>query len=135
MEPCGFGGFGGFVSPRSESDDGAAEAVSRWQERGKAKAIAHLANGLLQKARAGRTTSSIFYLKTLAGWRETERLEHSGPDGSPIEVKDSADRLQVFLERLHQRMRETGHPLIEAKADASGLAGSAPIGRGHDDER
>ena len=34
---------------------------------GKARAIAHLARGLLQKPRSGHTVSSIFYLKTQAG--------------------------------------------------------------------
>lgn len=53
------------------------EVLSRYK-RGKAKAIAHVANGLLQKARAGDTTSAIFYLKTQAGWRETTRIEHDG---------------------------------------------------------
>lgn len=112
------------------------EEVAARYKRGKAKAIAHVANGLLQKARSGDTVSSIFYLKTQAGWRETERLEHSGPDGSPIEVKDSSNRLQVFLERLHQRMREAGHPAIEAHAGALGLEatvidqqGPAPRGK------
>lgn len=52
------------------------EVLERYK-RGKAKAIAHVANGLLQKARNGCTTSSIFYLKTQAGWRETERIEHA----------------------------------------------------------
>lgn len=50
--------------------------IAERYKRGKAKAIAHVANGLLQKARGGCTTSSIFYLKTQAGWRETERIEH-----------------------------------------------------------
>ncbi len=45
-------------------------------KRGKAEAIAHVANLLLQKARWGCTTSSIFYLKTPAGWRETAELRH-----------------------------------------------------------
>lgn len=52
------------------------EAAVRYK-RGKAKAIAHVANGLLQKARGGDTTSSIFFLKTQAGWRETSRIEHA----------------------------------------------------------
>ena len=96
-------------------------------KRGKAKAIAHVAKGLLQKARSGDTTSSIFYLKTQADWRETERLEHSGPDGTPLEISSASDQLHHFLDRLHQRMRETGHPLIEANADAPRLeVASAP---------
>ena len=51
------------------------EVLARYK-RGKAKAIAHVANGLLQKARSGDTSSSIFYLKTQAGWRETTAIEH-----------------------------------------------------------
>lgn len=54
------------------------EDVAARYKRGKAKAIAHVANGLLQKARSGCTTSAIFYLKTQAGWRETARIEHEG---------------------------------------------------------
>lgn len=48
--------------------DAQVDARYKW---GKAKAIAHVANGLLQKARSGDTTSMIFYLKTQAHWRET----------------------------------------------------------------
>ena len=92
--------------------------VAERYKRGKARAIAHVANGLLQKARSGCTTSSIFYLKTQAGWRETERLEHSGPDGTPLQISSASDELHHFLDRLHQRMRENGHPAIEAHADA-----------------
>lgn len=67
-----------------------AEVAERYR-RGKAKAIAHVANGLLQKARAGDRTAAIFYLKTQAGWRETEAHTHSfqqvdpdGPAPSPV---------------------------------------------------
>ena len=55
--------------------------VSSAYKKGKAKAIGEVAQGLLQKAREGDTTSAIFYLKTQAGWRETQKLEHS-TDGS-----------------------------------------------------
>ena len=56
--------------------------ISSAYKRGKAKAIGTVAQGLLQKARDGDTTSAIFYLKTQAGWRETQKLEHTSPDGS-----------------------------------------------------
>jgi len=51
-------------------------------KRGKAKAIGLVAQGLLQKARNGDTTSAIFYLKTQAGWRETIRV--GGDPDSPM---------------------------------------------------
>lgn len=59
--------------------------VAESYRRGKAKAIAHVANGLLQKARAGDRTAAIFYLKTQAGWRETEAMAHSSEQASPQE--------------------------------------------------
>lgn len=46
--------------------------ISERYKRGKAKAIRDVASGLLQKARNGDTASAIFYLKTQAGWRETD---------------------------------------------------------------
>ena len=63
--------------------------IAALYKRGKAKAIAHVAKGLLQKARSGDTVSSIFFLKTQAGWRETDRLEHAG--GLTINVVDRSD--------------------------------------------
>ena len=113
------------------------EEVAARYKRGKAKAIAHVANGLLQKARSGDTASSIFYLKTQAGWRETERLEHSGPNGTPIEISSASDELHRFLDRLHLQMRKVGHPAIEAHAGA-GLEAPAterigPVGGRHED--
>jgi hypothetical protein len=53
-------------------------------KRGKAKAIGSVAKGLLQKAQSGDSACMMFYLKTQAGWRETDRLEHTGADGQPI---------------------------------------------------
>lgn len=59
-------------------------------KRGKAKAIAHVANGLLQRARAGCTTSSIFYLKTQAGWRETTLVGRAPEMREVSELSDAA---------------------------------------------
>ncbi len=49
--------------------------VSVRYKKGRAKAIGAVAKGLLQKAQSGVTASSIFYLKTQAGWRETDADE------------------------------------------------------------
>ena len=61
-------------------------AVSVRYKQGRAKAIGSIAQGLLKKARAGDTASTIFYLKTQAGWKETTATEHTGKDGGAIEV-------------------------------------------------
>ena len=50
--------------------------VSLRYKRGKAKAIGSVSQGLLKKAREGDNTAAIFYLKTQAGWKETQTLEH-----------------------------------------------------------
>ena len=74
--------------------------VDERYKRGKAKAIAHVANGLLQRARAGDTTSSIFYLKTQAGWRETNELHHVAQPQTPQQdLSDMTDdELLDYLE-------------------------------------
>lgn len=50
--------------------------VSLRYKRGKAKAIGSVSKGLLQKAQSGDNSAMIFYLKTQAGWKETQTLEH-----------------------------------------------------------
>lgn len=52
--------------------------VSEHYKKGRAKVIGSIARSLVQKALDGDTTSSIFYLKTQAGWRE--RKEESSSD-------------------------------------------------------
>jgi hypothetical protein len=61
--------------------------ISEAYKRGRAKAICDVAEGLIAKARGGDTASAIFFLKTQAGWRETDRLEVSGVNGGPIRVE------------------------------------------------
>lgn len=72
-------------------------------KRGKSKAVGLVAQGLLQKARAGDTTSAIFYLKTQAGWRETQKIEHTGADGAPIQV-ETLDVSKLSTETLAEIM-------------------------------
>ena len=58
--------------------------VSERYKKGKAKAIGAVAQGLLQQARNGNTTAAMFYLKTQAGWRETQNIDHT-TNGEPIQ--------------------------------------------------
>lgn len=48
----------------------------------KARANATIGGALFNKARAGDTTAMIFWLKTQAGWRERQEIDHSSSDGS-----------------------------------------------------
>jgi len=56
-----------------------------WQ-RGKAKGIANVAKTVYNAAMNGDKASAFFYLKTQAGWRETQSIEHSGAGGGAIEL-------------------------------------------------
>lgn len=49
---------------------------------GKAKANAKVGQTLFQKAVGGDTTAMIWWSKTQMRWSETQRLEHTSPDGS-----------------------------------------------------
>jgi hypothetical protein len=48
------------------------EHVSAAYKKGRAKAIGRVSQSLLQNATDGNTTAQIFYLKTQAGWRESQ---------------------------------------------------------------
>lgn len=58
--------------------------LSERYKKGKAKAIVSIANNLIKQAREGNLTAAIFYLKTQAGWKEVQKIDHSSEDGSMI---------------------------------------------------
>ena len=81
--------FGVAKSTFYQMIDRQPEIIERYK-RGKSKAIGSVAKGLLQKAQAGDTASAIFYLKTQAGWKEKQEVDHTSSDGSmtpTIQVK------------------------------------------------
>lgn len=72
-------------------------------KKGKAKAIGKVAHGLLQQAISGDKTASIFYLKTQAGWRETQHVDHTSSDGTmstkPVDLTMiSTDALEELMD-------------------------------------
>jgi hypothetical protein len=63
-------------------------------KRGKAKANVFVGGKLLEKVKAGDTACTIFYMKTRCGWRETNKLELTGENGSPVKIQN------VFVDDL-----------------------------------
>ena len=53
---------------------------------GKAKANTKVARTLFQKAVNGDTGAAIWWSKTQLRWAETQKHEHTGADGAPIEL-------------------------------------------------
>lgn len=68
------------ITRRKKESADFAEAIKR----GQAKGIAIVTNKLMAQCKDGNTTAIIFFLKARAGWKETERLEHTGKDGDPL---------------------------------------------------
>ena len=74
-------------------------------KRGKARAIGTIAQTLISKARAGDTASMIFYLKTQGGWRETQAVEVSGPQGASLSADSAFDKMKQRLNEIAARIR------------------------------
>ena len=55
-------------------------------DEGRIDANARIGKSLYDSAREGNTAAQIFWLKTRAGWKETDRHELVGADGSPMEM-------------------------------------------------
>jgi hypothetical protein len=72
-------------------------------KKGKARAIGTVAKGLVKQAMDGNTSAAMFYLKTQAGWRETQHIDHSSSDGtmSPKSAKTMTnEEIEAELEAL-----------------------------------
>lgn len=77
---------------------------------GNSKATAVVAGKLYQKALAGDVTSMIFWLKTRAGWRETNRQEHVpiDPEAEERTELDDAARMASLVEAAKRRKTKSG---------------------------
>ena len=89
------------------------DEIAERYKKGKARAIGAIAQTLISKARAGDTTSMIFYLKTQAGWRETAGLQVSvaPPRG---EGPDPDEAFRFFVDHLDQITTRLGQPVDPA---------------------
>ena len=79
----------------------------------KAKANAVISQSLFKLAREGNVTAQIFWLKTQAGWKETNHVELTGKDGDKLfdEPKQLIEIRKVFDEIEFREPVNTTEPL------------------------
>ena len=63
------------------NDDTLVKHYKKDLEDGRTDANASIGQTLFQQAKNGNTAAAIFWLKTRAGWKETNAVEHSGEVG------------------------------------------------------
>lgn len=83
------------------------------------KANAAVGNKCFQAAMAGEAWAVCFWLKCRAGWKETQRFEHAGSDGGPLDSHESpAELLLSKISELSARsgQSDTQHVNREAKS-------------------
>lgn len=87
--------------------------VSAALERGQAKAAAKVGKALFDKALKGDVPAITWWERTRLKLGETTRVEHSGPDGAPINVRltptEIKDRIAVFRDLALRRMGATSN--------------------------
>lgn len=87
---------------RKKSED-FADAIKK----GQAKGIAHVTNKLRAQIDEGNITATIFFLKTRAGWKETQVIENNH-NISPLKS----------LSELFEERAEDGEKTISAETEA-----------------
>src|SRR5215469_2060874 len=78
------------------------KAFNEVMERGKAKGRVSVRRNLFRLANAGNIAAAIFLSKNLLGYKDFVSNEHSGPNGSPIQIANKPDYSQLSDEELKQ---------------------------------
>jgi hypothetical protein len=83
-------------------------------EQSRAKGRVSVRRNLFRLANGGNVAAAIFLSKNLLGYRDVVNNEHSGPNGSPIQVASRPDLSQLSdeeldaLEKLYQKAHGDG---------------------------
>ena len=87
-------------------------------KKGKAAAISHAAEKLHQAIDNGNLTAIIFFLKTKAGFKETEVHEVTGSDGDPLSFQGQWDFSQVSEEDI-RKLIQIGEQIVKEEKGTS----------------
>ena len=75
---------------------------------------------LFEACMQGHGWAICFYLKTRCGWREVQRLEHTGADGGPITIAavdgPPKETYEQYIERRQQEQRAIAAPSLRLVA-------------------
>ena len=71
--------------------------VSTQYKKGRSQAIASIAGNLIKQAKAGNTSAAIFYLKTQAGWKETDN-DKTDQEAQPLNITFNVTEPQSDIE-------------------------------------
>ena len=91
-----------FVSTRTIERRRKTPKFNEIMERAKAKGRVSVRRALFRLAAGGNVAASIFLSKNLLGYKDIVANEHSGPNGSPIEVDHQLDFSQLSDDELRQ---------------------------------
>jgi len=89
------------------------EEIAARYKKGKARAIGAIAQGLINKARSGDTTSMIFFLKTQAGWRERAEIDLRLPEERQEAADEAFQKLRAYLDGIASRTQVQGNRVAE----------------------
>ena len=89
-----------------------AEVIDRAKARGRVS----VRRALFRLAAAGNIAAAIFLAKNLLGYKDIVTNEHSGPDGSPIQLANKPDFSQVSDEELKQ-LRDIAAKTLNPRRD------------------
>ena len=74
----------------------------------KAQANATIGGALFNKAKGGDTTAMIFWMKTQAGWREKQDVNHVSEDGS-MSPAPAIDASKISTDALKELIAAASH--------------------------
>src|SRR5215471_16780299 len=83
------------VSTRTIERRRQVKKFSEVMEQARAKGRVSVRRSLFRLAAAGNIAAAIFLSKNLLGYRDVVNTEHSGPDGSPIQIARKPDLSQL----------------------------------------
>ena len=83
-------------------------------DRAKAKGKVSVRRSLFKLAANGNIAAAIFLAKNLLGMRDVVSNEHSGPDGSPIQIETKPDFSQLNDDEMRQ-LRALAQKAVPAK--------------------